>query len=126
MDWFKIGKQYIKAVYCHPACLIYMQKWLTEWTQAGIKIARKNINNLRYTDETTLMTDNKEELKSLLVSVKEESEKTGLTLNIQKTKIMTSSPITSWLFTWSVHDQSRDTCVISHRISAWWVIAVLT
>ena len=64
--------------------------------QAGIKIARRNINNLRYADDTTLMAKNKEELKSLLMKVKEESEKTGLKLNIQKTKIMVSGPITSW------------------------------
>ena len=63
--------------------------------QAGIKIARRNINNLRYADDTTLMAEN-EELKSLLMKVKEENEKVGLTLNIQKTKIMASSPITSW------------------------------
>ena len=64
--------------------------------QAGIKIAGRNINNLRYTDDTTLMAESKEELKSLLMKVKEESEKAGLKLNIQKTKIMASGPITSW------------------------------
>ena len=64
--------------------------------QAGIKIARRNINNLRYADDTTLILESKEELKSLLMKVKEESEKAGLKLNIQKTKIMASSPITSW------------------------------
>ena len=64
--------------------------------QAGIKIAGRNINNLRYTDDTTLMAESKEELKSLLMKVKEESEKVGLKLNIQKTKIMASGPITSW------------------------------
>ena len=64
--------------------------------QAGIKIARRNINNLRYADDTTLMTESEEELKSLLIKVKEESEKVGLKLNIQKTKIMASGPITSW------------------------------
>ena len=69
--------------------------WLDE-VQAGIKIARRNINNLRYADDTTLMAQSEEELKSLLMEVKEESEKVGLKLNIQKTKIMTSSPITSW------------------------------
>ena len=63
---------------------------------AGIKIARGNFNNLRYADDTTLMTENKEELKSLLMKVKEESEKVGLKLNIQKTRIMASGPITSW------------------------------
>ena len=67
-----------------------------EETQAGIKIAGRNINNLRYADDTTLMAGSKEELKSLLMKVKEESEKVGLKLNIQKTKIMASGPITSW------------------------------
>ena len=67
-----------------------------EETQAGIKIARRNINNLRYADDTTLMVESEEELKSLLIKVKEESEKVGLKLNIQKTKIMASGPITSW------------------------------
>ena len=65
-------------------------------TQAGIKIARRNINNLRYEDDTTLMAESEEELKSLWMRVKEESEKVGLKLNIQKTKIMASGPITSW------------------------------
>ena len=64
--------------------------------QAGIKIARRNIHNLRYADDTTLMAESKEELKSILMKVKEESEKVGLKLNIQKSKIMASSPITSW------------------------------
>ena len=67
-----------------------------EETQAGIKIARRNINNLRYADNTTLMAESEEELKSLLMKVKEESEKVGLKLNIQKTKIIASGPITSW------------------------------
>ena len=69
--------------------------WLDE-AQAGIKIARRNINNLRYADDTTLMAESKEEQKSLLMKVKEESEKIGLKFNIQKTKIMASGPITSW------------------------------
>ena len=67
-----------------------------EEAQAGIKIARRNINNLRYADDTTLMAESEEELKSLLMKVKEESEKVGLKLNIQKTKIMASGPVTSW------------------------------
>ena len=67
-----------------------------EETQAGIKIARRNINNLRYADDTTLMAESKEELKNLLMKVKKESEKVGLKLNMQKTKIMASGPITSW------------------------------
>ena len=67
-----------------------------EETQAGIKIARRNINNLRYTDDTTLMAESEEELKRLLMKMKEESEKAGLKLDIQKTKTMVSGPITSW------------------------------
>ena len=73
-----------------------MKNAALEETQAGIKIARRNINNLRYADDTTLMAESEEELKSLLMKVKEESEKVGLKLNIQKTKIMASGPITSW------------------------------
>ena len=74
-----------------------MQSWAgLEEAQAGIKFAGRNINNLRYVDDTTLMAQSEEELKSLLMKVKEESEKTGLKLSIQKTKIMASSPITSW------------------------------
>ena len=97
----KQEKEYIKAVYCHPTFLNSMQStsWETlglEETQAGIKIAERNINNLRYTDDTTLMAESEEELKGLLMKVKKESEKVGLKLNIQKTKIMASRPITSW------------------------------
>ena len=73
-----------------------MRKAGLEEAQAGIKIAGRNINNLRYTDDTILMAESEEELKSLLMKMKEESEKVGLKLNIQKTKIMASSPITSW------------------------------
>ena len=73
-----------------------MQNTMLDEAQAGIKIAGKNINNLRYADDTTLMAESEEELKSLLMKVKEESEKVGLKLNIQKTKIMASGPITSW------------------------------
>ena len=97
----KLRKQYVKAVYCHPAYLTYMHRtsckmldWMTQ--QDVIKIARRNINNLRYADDTTLMAESEEALKSLLIRVKEESEKAGLKLNIQKTKIMASGPITSW------------------------------
>ena len=97
----KQGKEYVKAVYCHPVYLTYMQS--TSWETLGwrkhkleIKIAGRNINNLRYADDTTLMAESEEELNSLLRRVKEESEKVGLKLNIQKMKIMASSPITSW------------------------------
>ena len=94
------GKEYVKAAYCYPAYLTYMQStscemlgWMNE-AQAGIKIARRNINNLRYADDTTLRVESEEGLKSLLMKVKEESEKAGLKLNIQKTKIMASATIT--------------------------------
>ena len=76
--------------------------------QAGIKIARRNINNLRYADDTTLMAESKEELKSLLMKVKEESEKVGLKLNIQKTKITASGPITSWQIDGETMETVRD------------------
>ena len=96
----KSGKEFVKAVYCHPAYLTYMQNIMRNTglkeAQAGIKIAGRNINNLRYTDYTTLMAESEEELKSPLMKLKEESEKVGLKLNIQKTKIMASGPITSW------------------------------
>jgi len=79
----------------HTQCASKFGKNLDE-AQAGIKIVRRNTNNLRYADDTTLMAESEEELKSLLMKVKEESEKAGLKLNIQKTKIMASGPITSW------------------------------
>ena len=96
----KLGKEYIKAVYCHSASLTSMQYIMRntglEEVQAEIKIAGRNINNLRYADDTILMAESEEELKSILMRVKEESEKVGLKLIIQKTKIMASSPISSW------------------------------
>ena len=109
----KLGKEYIKAVYCHPAYLTYMQSTSCEmpgWMKhklAGIKIAGRNINNLRYSDDTTLMAE-REELKSLLMKVKEESGKVGLKLNIQKTKIMASGPVTSWQIDGETMERVRD------------------
>ena len=100
-DWFQIGKG-VRQGYILSPCLFnlyaeyIMRNARLDEAQAGIKIARRNINNLRYADDTTLMAENKEELKSLLMKVKEESEKVDLKLNIQKTKIMASGPITSW------------------------------
>ena len=86
--------------------------------QAAIKITRKNINNLRYADDTTLMAESKEELKSLLMKVKEESENVGLKLNIQKTKIMASSPITSWQIDGKTMETVRDFIVGGSKITA--------
>ena len=100
-DWFQIEKGVRQGCILSP-CLfnIYaeyiMQNAKLDETQAGIKIARRNINNLIYADDTTLITESKEELKSLLMKVTDESEKVGLKLNIQKMKIITSGPITSW------------------------------
>ena len=99
-DWFQIEKGVCQGCILSPRLfnlyVEYMRKVGLEETQAGIKIAGRNINNLRYADDTTLMAESEEELKSLLMKVKEESEKIGLKLNIQKTKIMASGPITSW------------------------------
>ena len=86
--------------------------------QAGIKIAGRNINNLRYADDTTLMAEGQEELKSLLMKVKKECEKTGLKLNIQKTKIMASSPITSWQIDGETMDTVKDFIFLGSKITA--------
>ena len=99
--WFQIGKGVCQGCILSPCLFILDAEYIMrnaglEETQAGIKIAGRNINNLRYTNDTTLMAESEEELKSLLMKVKEESEKVGLKLNIQKTKIMASGSITSW------------------------------
>ena len=86
-------------------------------TQAGIKIAKININNLRYADDTTLMAESEEELKSLLMKVKEESEKVGLKFNIQKTKIMASSPITSWQIDGETMETVQDFIFLGSKIT---------
>ena len=92
----KLGKGYIKNVYCHSAYLIYIEyiMWNVrlDEAQAGIKSFRRNLNNLRYADDTTLMVESEEEIKGLLMKVKEETKKVGLKLNIQKTKIMHPIP----------------------------------
>ena len=100
-DWFQIGKEVRQG--CILSCCLFnlyaeyiMRNAGLEETQAGIKIAGRNINNLRYANETNLMAGSEEELKSFLMKVKEESEKLGLKLNVQKMKIMASGPITSW------------------------------
>ena len=100
-DWFQIGKGIHQGCILSPCLFNLYAEYIMRNTgldeaQAGIKIARRNINNLRYADDITLIAESEEELKSLLMKVKEESEKVGLKLNIQKTKIMASGPITSW------------------------------
>ena len=100
-DWFQTWKRVCQGGILSPCLFNLYTEYIMrnaglEETQAGIKIARRNINNLRYADDTTFMAESEEELKSLLMKVKEESEKADLKLNKQKTKIMASSPITSW------------------------------
>ena len=101
MDWFQIGKGVCQGCILLPCLFNLYAEYIKQnagldESQAGIKTAGRNINKLRYTDDPTLMAESKEELKSLLMEVKEENEKAGLKFNIQKTKIMASSPITSW------------------------------
>jgi len=100
-DWFQIGKGVCQGCILSPCLFKLYEEYIMQNVglnkpQVGIKIARRNINNLRYADDTTLMAESEEELKSLLMKVKEESEKVGLKLNIQKMKITATSPITSW------------------------------
>ena len=100
-DWLQIGKGVCQGCILSPRLFNFYAEYIMrnaglEEAQAGVKIAGRNINNLRYADDTTLMAESEEELKNLLMKAKEESEKVGLKLNIQKTKIMASGPITSW------------------------------
>ena len=119
----KLGKEYIKAVYCHPAYLTYMQSTSCEmlgWMKHKLesRLPGKNINNLRYTDDTTFMAGNKEELKSLLMKLKKESEKAGLKFNIQKTKIMASGLVTSWQIDGKTMETVRDFILRGSKITA--------
>ena len=112
-DWFQIGKGVHKGCILPPCFFNLYAEYIMrnaglEEAQAGIKIAGRNINNLRYADDTTLMAESEEQLKSLLIKVKEESEKVGLKLNIQKTKIMASGPITSW----QIHGETVETVTL--------------
>ena len=113
MDWLKSGKGVYQSCMLSP-CLFNLYAEYIVWNarvdeaQARIKIARRNISNLRYTDDTTLMAESEEELKSLLMKVKEESEKAGLKLNFQKTKIMASGPISSWQIDGETRETMRD------------------
>ena len=100
-DWFQIGKGVHQGCILSPCLFNLYAEYIMrnaglEETQAGIKIAGRNINNLRYTDDTTPMAESEQEIKSLLMKVKKDSEKAGLKLSIQKTKVMASGPITSW------------------------------
>ena len=132
MDWFQIGKGLYQGCILSP-CLFnlhaeyIMQNAGLNEAQAGIKTASRNINNLRYADDTTLMAESEEELKSLLMKVKEEREKVGLKLNVQKTKITAFGPITSWqiegetgnsvrLYFWGLHMKLKDACSLEEKL----------
>ena len=121
-DWFQIGKGEPQGCILSP-CLFnlhaeyIMRNAGLDEAPAGIKIARTNINNLRYADDTTLMAESEEELKSLLIKVKEESEKVGLKLNIKKTKIVATNPITSWQIDGEIMETVRDFIFLDSKIT---------
>ena len=122
-DWFQIGKGVCQGCILSPCLFNLYTEYIMrnaglEEAQAGIKIAGRHINNLRYADDTTLMEESEEELKSLLMKVKEESEKVGLKLTIQKTKIMASSPITSWQIDGESVETVSDFIFLGSKITA--------
>ena len=123
IDWFQIGKGVFQGCVLSPCLFNFYAEYITrnaglDEAQAGIKIARRNINNHRYADDTTLMAESKEELNSLLVKVKEKSEKVGLKLNIQKNKIMASYPITSWQIDGETVERVTDFIFLGSKITA--------
>ena len=122
-DWFQKGKGVSQGCILSPCLFNFHAEYIMrnaglEDTQAGIKIAERNISHLRYADDTTLMAESEEELKSLLMKVKEESEKVSLKLNIQKTKIMTSGPITSWQIDGETVETVPDFIFVGSKITA--------
>ena len=122
-DWFQIGKGVRQGCILSPCLFNLYAEYIMrnaglDEAQAGIKIAGRNINNLRYADDTTVMAESEDELKSLLMNVKEESEKVGLKLNIQKTKIMASGPITSWQIDGKTMETVRDFSFGGSKITA--------
>ena len=124
MDWFKIGKGVHQSCTLSPCLFNLYAEYIMrnaglEEAETGINIAGRNINNLRYADDTTLMAEREEKLKSLLMNVKEESEKAGLKLNIQKTKIMASRPVTSWQIDGKTMEILTDFIFLSFRIIAY-------
>ena len=122
-DWFQIGKGVVQGCILLPCLFNFYAEYIMrnaglDETQAGIKTAGRNINNLRYADDTIFTAESREELKSLLMKVKEESEKVGLKLNIQKTKIMASSPITSWQIDGETVEAVADFIFLGSKITA--------
>ena len=125
-DGFQIGKGLYQGCILSPCLFNFYAEYIMrnaglDEAQAGIKISGRNINILRNTDDTTLMTESEEELKSLLMKVKEESEKVGLKLNIQKTKIIASSPITSWQIDGETVERVRDYFLGLQNHWRWWL-----
>ena len=121
-DWFQIGKGVRQGCILSPCLFNFYAEYIRQnarldEAQAGIKIARRNINSLRYADDITLMAESKEEPKSLLMKVKEESEKVGFRLNIQKTKIMASGPTTSWQIDGETMEKVRDLIFLGSKIT---------
>ena len=122
-DWFQTGKGVCQGCILSPCLFNFYAEYLMrnaglDEAQAGIKITGRNINNLKYADDTTLMEESEEELKSLLVKVKEESEKVGLKLNIQKTKILASSPIASLQIDGETMETMTDFIILGFKITA--------
>ena len=118
-EWFQIGKGVCQGCILSPCLFNYiMRNAGLEKAQAGIKIAGRNINNLRYADDTSLMAESEQELKSLLMRVKKEREKVGLKLNIQKTNIMASGPITSWQIDGETVETVADFMFLGSKITA--------
>uniref|UniRef100_A0AC11D9J5 Uncharacterized protein n=2 Tax=Ovis aries TaxID=9940 RepID=A0AC11D9J5_SHEEP len=122
-DWFQTGKGVRQGCILSPCLFNFYVEYIMrnaglDEAQAGIKIARRNINNLRYADNTTLMAESEEELKSLFMKVKEESEKAGLKLNFQKTNIMVSGPITSWQIDGETMETVTDFLFLGSKITA--------
>ena len=129
MDWFLIGKGLCQGCILSPCLFNLYAEYIMrnaglEEAQAGIKIAGRNISNLRYAHDTTVMAESEEELKSLLMKVKEEREEVGLKLNIQKTKIMASGPITSWEIDGETVEKVSD-CILGGSKSLQMVIAAM-
>ena len=123
MNWFQIGKEIQQGCTLSPYLFNLYAEYIMwnaglDEAQAGIKTAGKNLNNLRYADDTTLMAQSEEELKSLLMEVKEESEKVGLKLNIQKTRIMASGPMTSWQMHGEIMETVTDFIFLGSKITA--------
>ena len=120
--WFQIGKGVCQGCILSPCLFNLYAEYIMrnvglEEAQAGINMARRNINNLRYADDTTLMAESEEKLKGLLMKVKEESEKVGLKLNIQKTKIMASGPITSWQIDGETMERVADFIFLGSKVT---------